>query len=198
MGRPNAESDRQEQREHAQTASRHSAHRGGNASDLALRRQGWSSEFRAIEAPIQESLESGVNGKTVPQIMGEVEARLRAAGRLQAVAELGTIQERGFVAMREIARTAGQIPSGQHNEDRMRRARSWLARSEDVTSGGERFIFLWIAFNAAHGHEVSASEHQAQHRQFSDFLRKLVDRDDQNNIEGIVWDTYSDPIRIIL
>ena len=43
----------------------------------------------------------------------------------------------------------------------MRRANSWLARSEKCDSTGspadtdcEKFIFLWIAFNAAYGREL--------------------------------------------
>ena len=46
-----------------------------------------------------------------------------------------------------------------HNADRLRRADSWLAHSRKVTSADEKFIFLWIAFNAAYGswvHEEDA------------------------------------------
>jgi len=39
-------------------------------------------KFRALKQAIQEGLDSGVSDKTVPRIMEEVEARLRADGRL--------------------------------------------------------------------------------------------------------------------
>ena len=39
-------------------------------------------KLQAPESAIQEGLDSGVSDKTVPQIMEEVEARLRADGRL--------------------------------------------------------------------------------------------------------------------
>ena len=64
--------------------------------------------------------------------------------------------------MHEVARTADEIPQRQHNEDRMRRAKGWHERSEEATSDGERFIFLWIAFNAAYGSEASDSESLTQ------------------------------------
>ena len=64
--------------------------------------------------------------------------------------------------------TSEGLSQGRHNEDRMRRADSWLGRSEKSASGREkartfeeetgldceRFIFLWIAFNAAYGREL--------------------------------------------
>ena len=100
--------------------------------------------------------------------------------------------------MRETARPTDEIPQRRHNEDRMRRARSWLARSEEATTDAERFIFLWIAFNAAYGSDASDSESLTQRRQFNDFLRKVLDRDAENDIERIIWGTFSGPVRILL
>ena len=100
--------------------------------------------------------------------------------------------------MHEVARAAGEIPRRQHNHDRMRRARSWLERGEEATADGERFIFLWIAFNAAYGSDASDLENVTQRQQFSDFLRKVLERDAGNDIERIIWDTFSGPIRILL
>ena len=100
--------------------------------------------------------------------------------------------------MHEVARTADEIPQRQHNEDRMRRAKSWHERSEEATSDGERFIFLWIAFNAAYGSDASDSVSLTQRRQFTEFLARVLERDAGNEIEGIIWDTFSGPIRILL
>ena len=44
---------------------------------------------QALAAAIQVGLESGVSDRTVPDIMKAVEARLRAAGRLQNDVEDG-------------------------------------------------------------------------------------------------------------
>ena len=50
--------------------------------DLLRRDQEQNAKFLALKAAIQEGLESGISDKTVPQIMAEVEARLKADGRL--------------------------------------------------------------------------------------------------------------------
>ena len=50
--------------------------------DLIRRDQEESIRLQALKSAIQEGLESGVSDKTVPQIMEEVEARLRTDGRL--------------------------------------------------------------------------------------------------------------------
>ena len=46
--------------------------------------------FRALKAAIREGIESGVSDKTVPEIMDDVENRLRADGRLEADAEVNS------------------------------------------------------------------------------------------------------------
>ncbi len=122
--------------------------------------------------------------------------------------------------MIDIPRTIHQIPQRQHNEDRLRRADSWLRRSEAAKDDTERFIFLWIAFNAAYGGETlpSDSDIQADERdKFSRFLREILERDDDGVLEKTLWRTqkilkrddngdlkttcqrtYSDPIRALL
>ena len=50
--------------------------------DLIRRDQEQNAKYRALEAAIREGIESGVSDKTVPEIMEDVEARLRADCRL--------------------------------------------------------------------------------------------------------------------
>ena len=47
----------------------------------------------ALKAAIREGIESGVSDRTVPDIMREVEARLRAAGRLRVGVEDKSLPE---------------------------------------------------------------------------------------------------------
>ncbi len=49
---------------------------------LIRRDQEWSARYGELNAAIREGLDSGVSDRTVPQIMEDVEARLRADGRL--------------------------------------------------------------------------------------------------------------------
>ncbi|MCE2539090.1 MAG: hypothetical protein J4G16_01500 [Acidobacteria bacterium] len=50
--------------------------------DLIRRDRERSTAFEALQAAVQEGLDSGPSDKTVPSIMKEVEARLRSDGRL--------------------------------------------------------------------------------------------------------------------
>ena len=50
--------------------------------ELIRRDQEESIKLQALKSAIQEGLESGVSDKTVPQVMEEIEARLRADDRL--------------------------------------------------------------------------------------------------------------------
>lgn len=50
--------------------------------DLIRRDQEENAKFRALKAAIKEGLDSGLSQRTVPQIMADVETRLRADGRL--------------------------------------------------------------------------------------------------------------------
>ena len=49
---------------------------------LIRRDQEQNAKFMVLKQAIQEGLDSGVSDKSVPDIMEEVEARLRADGRL--------------------------------------------------------------------------------------------------------------------
>ncbi len=53
--------------------------------DLIRREQERNAKFQALQQAIQEGLDSGVSDRTVPDIMEEVETRLKADGRLETV-----------------------------------------------------------------------------------------------------------------
>ncbi len=108
-----------------------------------------------------------------------------------------------------------KISEKQHNEDRIRRAESWLKRSEVAEANRnharsdeeraaldcERFIFLWISFNAAYGGELiddRGGRYPAESQKFSEFLAKILARDTKQAIKTILWVTYSDPVRVLL
>ena len=97
---------------------------------------------------------------------------------------------------------AGIMSLEEHNQDRMRRAFSWLRKSEQEATNHEKFIFLWIAFNAAYGAEAigaeSDSDRISEAKRFKNFLREIVARDEEKEIDNIVWNTFSGPIRVLL
>ena len=88
----------------------------------------------------------------------------------------------------------------------MRRAYTWLERSERKgTEDIERFVFLWIAFNAAYGDESGLREfvegwepQKTESHRFRTFLENIVKQDEAGVLERIVWDEFPGPIRVLL
>lgn len=85
----------------------------------------------------------------------------------------------------------------EHLSLRVHRALSWLNRAEQCDDNDGKFIFLWIAFNAAYANETGAYR-IAEGRRVSDFLKRLVELDSQQLLADIVWNHYSGAIRLLL
>ena len=82
---------------------------------------------------------------------------------------------------------------------RVHRALSWLKRAElceDDEDG--RFIFLWIALNAAYADEIQRDSDEAEQATLQRFLNKLVALDGGNLLYTLVWNTFPGPIRVLL
>src|SRR5690554_1769377 len=80
---------------------------------------------------------------------------------------------------------------------RIHRALSWLNRAEQCEDLDGRFVFLWIAFNAAYANElgeISVSESEL----FDNFLKRLIDLDKNKNLYNVVWEQYTSAIRVLL
>jgi hypothetical protein len=85
----------------------------------------------------------------------------------------------------------------EHLALRVHRALSWLNRAEQCTDSDSRFIFLWIAFNAAYANETGEYR-MAEGRRFSEFLNRLVSLDNTEQLSNAVWQHYPGAIRILL
>ncbi len=81
---------------------------------------------------------------------------------------------------------------------RVHRAISWLQRAEMAEDEDGRFIFLWIAFNAAYATEIDDDRRLSEQETFKGFLEKLCDLDEHKKIEHLVWQEFSGSIRILL
>lgn len=81
---------------------------------------------------------------------------------------------------------------------RVHRALSWLQKSEECEEDQDsRFIFLWIAFNAAYAQDTEVLRH-TESKAFSLFIRKLVELDKRNNLYNLVWTEFSSSVRVLL
>ena len=80
---------------------------------------------------------------------------------------------------------------------RMHRAISWLARSEqDETDLDARFIFQWIALNAAYAREMGADS--TERTRARDFIHALAGLDAQRLLYEALFSQFSGPIRTLI
>ncbi|MBC5850192.1 HEPN domain-containing protein [Vibrio metschnikovii] len=81
---------------------------------------------------------------------------------------------------------------------RVHRALSWLNKAEQCSDDDSAFLFLWIAFNSAYAQDFEQKSSFGERGLFQEFLSKLVELDNQQQLSTIVWEQYSGPIRCIL
>lgn len=81
---------------------------------------------------------------------------------------------------------------------RIHRALSWLNRAEQADDVDGKFIFLWIAFNAAYAQELDESDRVSDKATFTVFLQKLCDLDTSKRIDDLIWKEFSGGIRTLL
>ncbi|HEX9207666.1 MAG TPA: hypothetical protein VF851_05475 [Steroidobacteraceae bacterium] len=82
---------------------------------------------------------------------------------------------------------------------RVHRALSWLDRAERAAGDPDaRFIFLWVAFNAAYATDIDERYRLSEQDTFQAFLQKLVDLDSGRRIETLVWKEFTGSIRLLL
>ncbi|MDN5923526.1 MAG: hypothetical protein L0H70_00845 [Xanthomonadales bacterium] len=88
----------------------------------------------------------------------------------------------------------------QHTEPsrvRIHRAISWLGRAEaEAEDHDARFVFLWIAFNAAYAREFGAEDDTR--RQLGEFFDKLLALDGEHRLAQIMLHQFSGPIRTLI
>ncbi|WP_205910018.1 HEPN domain-containing protein [Tabrizicola caldifontis] len=83
---------------------------------------------------------------------------------------------------------------------RVHRAISWIGRAEACEGDHDaRFIFLWIAFNAAYADEREfQSMPQGERAAFLDYFGRLTALDAERRIHRAIWQRFSGPVRLLL
>lgn len=100
----------------------------------------------------------------------------------------------------EVLKTRQRAERDQYPEAiglRIHRALSWLHRAEQCDDEDGRFIFLWIAFNAAYSNELGDNK-IAEGQQFNQFLKRLIELDKKKTLHQIIWQQYSGAVRLLL
>ena len=82
---------------------------------------------------------------------------------------------------------------------RVQRAISWIDRAERVDDDDGKFIFLWIAFNAAYADERDfQAELPKEWESFMSYFCKVVTLDAEQRICNAIWNNFSGPIRLLM
>lgn len=87
---------------------------------------------------------------------------------------------------------------------RVHRALSWLRRAENEKGDLDvRFILLWIGFNAAYAGDLDRAldgEGRAgnERERFDQFFATLVEMDSSNRIYNVIWERFSQEIRLLM
>ena len=82
---------------------------------------------------------------------------------------------------------------------RVHRALSWLNRAEQEPEDHDaRFIFLWVAFNAAYANDIIDRQSFTEKRVFQNFLDRLIDSDADKLLYELVWDQFPSAIRLLI
>ncbi|MBC6427976.1 MAG: hypothetical protein GDA55_01910 [Cellvibrionales bacterium] len=84
---------------------------------------------------------------------------------------------------------------------RVHRSISWIGRADDCNDDDARFIFLWIAFNAAYADQNMLQPPASTTRErtlFFDYFTKLVAHDAERRIYEAIWQRFSGPIRVLM
>ena len=82
---------------------------------------------------------------------------------------------------------------------RVHRSLSWLNRAEQEPSDHDaRFIFLWVAFNAAYANDIIDRQIFTERKVFQNFLGRLIDSDTDKLLYELVWDKFSGAIRLLI
>jgi len=82
---------------------------------------------------------------------------------------------------------------------RTHRALSWLGRAEKESRDPDaRFIFLWIAFNAAYANEIRDRKTFSERGLVQRFLNRLVEADSGQLLYHMLWEQFPGPIRLLI
>ncbi len=85
----------------------------------------------------------------------------------------------------------------QNTRLRIHRAISWIARAQaEQNDHDARFVFLWIAFNAAYASELALEG--CARDQIAAYFKRLIERDAQGRVAALLLRQFTGPIRTMI
>ena len=90
----------------------------------------------------------------------------------------------------------------EHAEDltplRLTRVKSWLDRARDMEMETEKFLFYWIAFNAAYANATPEASVFTERDIFNHFIDRVVERDQEKALDQVMWNIFPNHIRVLM
>ncbi|OTG94196.1 HEPN domain-containing protein [Acinetobacter sp. ANC 3832] len=100
-----------------------------------------------------------------------------------------------MLVLEEIFKSKKCEQSDQFNL-RIHRGLSWLKKSVELDNDLDlKFIGLWVSFNAIYAQDLGVIQDRQSFRQF---LTVICRADDEHKIYNIIWEKFSQPIRLLL
>ena len=93
------------------------------------------------------------------------------------------------------------LPENVSENDKIRihRAISWLKSAEEHSNNPDiQFISLWISFNSCYASSDENDISFSEAKNFRDFVRKLIEHDEDNIIFELLWNKFSGAIRLLI
>ena len=108
-----------------------------------------------------------------------------------------------YLRSKEEAAWPDRFSSGDKDGDlslRVHRAISWIERAEQETRDDPdaKFIFYWIAFNAAYAADLPQEISISERDNFREYFDRLIRLDSDKRIFNAVWSIFPNQIRVIL
>ena len=90
----------------------------------------------------------------------------------------------------------------EHREDltplRLTRVNSWLDRARAMDLETEKFLFYWIAFNAAYANATPEASVFTERDIFNHFIDRIVERDKEGQLDQVLWNIFPNHVRILM
>ena len=90
----------------------------------------------------------------------------------------------------------------EHREDltplRLTRVNSWLDRARAMDLETEKFLFYWIAFNAAYANATPEASVFTERDIFNHFIDRIVERDKEGQLYQVLWNIFPNHVRILM
>ncbi len=104
-----------------------------------------------------------------------------------------------FDKLKKRHRAERDVWDNQNLSLRVHRAISWIKAAEQSKDNIDaKFLFYWIAFNAAYAKPISGREAVAESKLFRQFFKAMVRLDKFGDIDKALWQKFSGPIRLLL